>query len=142
MNKITEGRGSTYVFMDNMKLKPTTYKLDNMLCTDMHKLNIKFYYESAIPATTCEPPSPELFELLAVSVNERVRFYNDVNTYVIPQNDNFLDVLSEATVEDIITQIKMTCQGALRYVDPDSLRPDVDERARRELGWGLLGDYK
>lgn len=28
-----------------------------------------------------------------------------------------------------------------RYVDPDSLRPEVDERAKQELGFGLMEPY-
>lgn len=35
-----------------------------------------------------------------------------------------------------------TSPCSMRYVDPDTTRPPVNERVKRELGWDLQNEYE
>ena len=144
MNKLTQGRGNTSLYINNLSLIVNNSDFGQVKNVEAFFLDVIYYYEPEIPATEDEPQCDEYLGIAEAKCTSTLWFSGSYGVKVqIMWGTNILNLMDESQYDSLVTQLIRQSKGsyaeskAEKFYDADNGKA-VDERARQELGWGMV----
>jgi len=144
MNKLTQGRGSTSLYIRHLSMYVNDYEFGYVTNTEPFFLDVSYQYEPRIPETYDEPGCAEYVSILGATCASTLWFSGKNGVKVqIMWGTNILQLMGHEQYEQLVAQLLSESKAsyaeskAEKFYDADNGKT-IDERARQELGWGLV----
>jgi len=141
MNKLTQGRGKTSLYINNLSLIVNDSEFGQVKNVEAFFLDVAYHYEPVIYETDDEPGCDEYVSIIEAKCNSTLWFSNSYGVKVqIMWGTNILNLMNESQYDELVAQMLRHTKISVaetKFYDADNGKT-IDERARQELGWGLV----